>query len=161
MNSLETYSEKALAVNAVQRLECELLKMPQADIVTTHNFRPGIYERTITIPPFTALTGAPHKTPYTVRLDQGTIAVNTDVGIKVLTAPCEFNAPAGVKRVGFTADDQVIWTDIYVNDDDCLDIPTLEARFYDLTDCELGENRRLRIANQIIQLEGEPSCQDG
>jgi hypothetical protein len=58
-------------------------------------------------------------------------------------------------------DEPVIWTDIYANEDDCQDLPILEARLYDLSDCELGENRRLRIANQTIQIEGEPSWQDG
>jgi len=80
----------------VRVLQDELLKLPQADIVTKHTFFDGVYERTITIPPWTVLTGAAHKTPYKVRLDKGTIAVNTDDGVKVLTAPCAFDAPAGM-----------------------------------------------------------------
>lgn len=165
MTALEIHIDKALATDAVQRLECALLNMPQAGIVTSHKFLPGIYERTISIPPFTVLTGAPHKTAYQVRLDQGTIAVNTDDGIKVLTAPCTFNAPAGVKRVGLVFDQPVIWTDIYVNEDDCHDLSVLESRFYDLSDCDLGETRRLTLERQkevmIELMEGDPSWQVG
>ena len=126
---------------AVQRLQDELLKLPQAAIKTAHTFKPGVYERTITIPPWTVLTGAEHKTPYRVRLDKGTIAVNTDAGIVTLTAPCEFDAPAGVQRVGRVFEAEVIWTDIYANPDDCQDLATLEARLYCIPACGLGENR--------------------
>ncbi len=125
----------------VCRLEVELLKMPQSNIKTEHKFSPGTYERTIIIPPWTVLTGAEHKTPYSVRLEKGTIAVNTDDGVKVLTAPCEFLAPAGVKRVGRVFQDEVVWTDIYENKDDCKDLSIIEGRLYVVPDCGLGENR--------------------
>ena len=48
--------------SSVKRLEAALWQMPQADIKTYHKFKPGIYERTITVPPWCVLTGAPHKT---------------------------------------------------------------------------------------------------
>lgn len=129
------------APGAVQRLQDELLKMDQAEIVTAHTFKPGIYERTITIPPWTVLTGAEHRTPYRVRLEKGSIAVNTDAGIVTLTAPHEFDAPAGVQRVGRVFADEVIWTDIYDNADDCRDLAALEARLYAVPACGLGDNR--------------------
>lgn len=129
---------------AVQRLQDELLKFPQAEIITKHTFKPGIYERTITIPPWTVLTGAAHKTAYRVRLENGTIAVNLDAGVTMLSAPFEFDAPAGVQRVGRVLADEVVWTDIYDNPDDCQCIAMLEARLYEVPACGLGENR-LRI----------------
>lgn len=134
--------------SVIDRLESTLLAMPQADIVTRHAFYPGRYERTILVPPWTVLTGAEHKTPYRVRLEQGTIAVNTEDGIRVLSAPCEFDAPAGVKRAGRVFETPVVWVDIYDNLDDCTDIPTLEVRLYVIPECGLGENR---IAAQIEQ----------
>lgn len=133
-------------LRAVDRLEAELLKMPQANIKTEHRFRPGFYERTITIPPWTVLTGAEHLTDYTVRLERGTIAVNTDDGVKVLTAPFEFEAKAGIKRAGRVFEDEVVWTDVYANPDDCTDIPTIEARIYS-TEVELGENRIAKVVD--------------
>jgi hypothetical protein len=42
----------------VIKMQGELLDMEQAKIVTSHRFLPGIYERTITIPPWTVLTGS-------------------------------------------------------------------------------------------------------
>ena len=125
----------------VQRLENVLLKMPQADIVTEHIFKDGIYERKITIPPWTVLTGAEHKTPYTVRLEQGVIAVNTDTDVKILTAPFEFAASSGVKRVGRVFENEVVWVDVYDNPDNCTDIPTLENRLYVVPEIGLANSR--------------------
>jgi hypothetical protein len=125
----------------VKRLEAALLSMPQAPIVTTHAFAPGCYERTIRIPPWTVLTGAEHRTAYRVRIERGSIAVTTDDGIRLLSAPLEFSAPAGVKRIGRVFEEEVIWVDVYDNPDNCEDIPTLEARLYVIPECGLGENR--------------------
>ena len=125
----------------VARLERELLKMPQADIITEHTFKPGVYERKITIPPWTVLTGAEHKVPYHIRLEQGKIAVNTDTEVKVLEAPFEFDAPAGAQRVGRVFDKEVVWVDVYDNPDNCTDIPTLEDRLYVVPDIGLASSR--------------------
>lgn len=125
----------------VQALERELFKMPQADIVTEHIFKPGIYERKITIPPWTVLTGAEHRTDYRVRVERGTIAVNTDDGVKVFTAPAEFDAKAGMQRAGRVFEDEVVWVDIYPNEDDCTDIGVIEARLYVVPECGLASSR--------------------
>ena len=125
----------------VKALQNELLKMPQADIVTTHTFLPGVYERAITIPAWVVLTGAEHKTSYRVRLEKGTIAVNTDDGVKVLTAPCEFEANAGMQRAGRVFDEEVVWVDIYDNPDNCTDLAVLEDRLYVVPKCGLADSR--------------------
>ena len=125
----------------VLALQNELLKMPQANIVTEHIFKPGIYERKITIPPWTVLTGAEHKTNYHVKLEKGTIAVNTDDGVKVFTAPCDFPAKAGMQRAGRVFEDEVIWIDVYDNPDDCNDLSVLEDRLYVVPECGLADSR--------------------
>ena len=125
----------------VEALQHELLKMPQAAIVTEHVFKPGVYERKITIPPWTVLTGAEHKTDYKVRLEVGTIAVNTDDGVKVLTGPLEFDAKAGMQRAGRVFEDQVVWVDVYPNLDDCTDLAVLEDRLYVVPECGLADSR--------------------
>jgi len=125
----------------VLALQDELLKLPQANIITEHIFKPGVYERKITIPPWTVLTGAEHLTDYKVRLEAGTIAVNTDDGVKVLTGPLEFDAKAGMQRAGRVFGDEVVWVDVYPNPDDCTDSATLEARLYVVPDCGLADSR--------------------
>jgi hypothetical protein len=128
----------------VVRLQDELLQMEQADIVTSHKFLPGIYERTITIPPWTVLTGAAHRTAYRVRLEQGVIAVNTDEGVKVLIAPMEFDVSAGFQRAGRVFEEEVVWTDVYANPDDCRDLDVLEQRLYEVPECGMGDGRKLK-----------------
>jgi hypothetical protein len=147
MNQLVEYlSSNALNANIqkaqIEHLQDELLKMDQADIVTEHHFLDGIYERTIIVPPWTVLTGAAHKTNYKIRLQKGTIAVNVGTEVKVLTAPMEFEAQAGEQRVGRVFEEEVIWTDIYENSDNCKDIEILEDRLYVVPECGLGANRQ-------------------
>lgn len=125
----------------VLALQNELLKMPQANIVTEHIFKPGVYERKITIPAWTVLTGAEHKTPYHVRVEKGTIAVNTDDGVKVFTGPCDFPAKAGMQRAGRVFEEEVVWVDVYDNPDDCIDLAVLEDRLYVVPECGLADSR--------------------
>jgi len=146
LSTVEVTKEKIVALQDV------LLEMPQAEIVTTHTFKPQIYERMITVPKWTVLTGAAHKTPYKVRLEKGTIAVNVGAEVKVLTAPYEFDACAGEQRVGRVFDEEVVWVDIYDNLDNCTDISVLEDRLYVVPECGLGENRRKLIAAKQTQL---------
>lgn len=138
---LNEFDVATVTADKVVALQNELFKMPQANIVTEHIFKPGVYERKITIPPWVVLTGAEHKTPYQVRLEKGTIAVNTDDGVKVLTGPCEFDAKAGMQRAGRVFEDEVVWVDVYANPDDCTDLTVLEDRLYVVPDCGLADSR--------------------
>jgi hypothetical protein len=132
----------------IENLQNELLKMPQSDIVTEHIFYPGYYERKITIPAWTVLTGAEHKTDYKIRLEKGTIAVNIEDKVQVMTAPMEFEAKAGAQRVGRVFEEEVVWVDVYDNPDNCKDLAILEERLYLVPNCGLGENRvALEISN--------------
>jgi hypothetical protein len=147
MNDL-VFSTGIVSRDQIERMQAALLHMPQAYIVTTHAFPHGKYERTIVIPPWTVLSGAEHRTSYDVRLEKGTIAVNSDEGVKILTAPYEFRAPAGAQRVGRVFEEEVVWVDVYDNPDNCQDIAALEARLYVIPSCGLGENR---VAARIEQ----------
>jgi hypothetical protein len=143
----------------IKALQNELLKMPQADIITTHTFLPGVYERAITIPAWVVLTGAEHKTPYRVRLEKGKIAVNTDNGVKVLVAPFEFEASAGMQRAGRVFDEEVVWVDVYDNPDDCTDLAILEDRLYVVPEYGLADSRseeqKAKIEHQFGKVSNE------
>jgi hypothetical protein len=149
-NSLSAKIQKA----QIENLQNEILKMPQSEIITEHLFSDGIYERVITIPAWTVLTGAAHKTDYKIRLEKGTIAVNVGTEVKVLTAPCELDAKAGEQRVGRVFEDEVVWRDIYDNPDNCQDLAILEDRLYVVPECGLGENR---VALQIKNAQNDYS----
>jgi hypothetical protein len=136
----------------VVALQEQLLKLPQADIVTMHSFRPGFYERTIVIPPWTVLTGAEHKTAYQVRIGKGTIAVNVDDGsVKIMSAPTVFGAEIGIQRALHSFEEEVIWTDIYPNHDNCRDIEELERRLIVVPQIGLADNFAHRERIRMIE----------
>ena len=138
MNNVELVSDfsniqsiENVTIEKIEKLENVLLGMEQSDIITDHTFLDQVYERKITVPKWTILTGAPHKTDYKVRLEKGTIAVNIGNKIETLKAPMEFDAKAGEKRVGRVFDEEVVWVDIYDNLDNCKNIEELEDRLCD------------------------------
>jgi hypothetical protein len=136
----------------IERLQEELLKMPQADVQYLHSFEPGKYIRTMIAPPNTVIVGAEHKTPYKVKLEKGTIAVNVGDEIRILTAPLEMDVPAGAKRAGHVFDEELVWVDIYDNPDDCRDIATIEERLYVIPECGLMSNR---IPKQLAEVKND------
>jgi len=143
-----------ITVEKIVKLQEVLLEMPQADIVTEHTFLDGIYERKITIPKWTVLTGAAHKTDYKIRLEKGTIAVNVGNKVIVLTAPSELDAKAGEQRVGRVFEDDVVWVDIYENSDNCNNVEELEERLYVVPECGLGENRIKQLSKIEVPILG-------
>ena len=132
-------------------LQDELLKMPQADIVTTHVFKNGQYIRTMIVPPNTVIVGAAHKSPYKVRLEKGTISVNLGDELHTLTAPLELDAPAGTRRVGWVGNEELVWVDIYDNPSGCTDIDEIEELLYVIPECGMLD-KRLALANNNARL---------
>ena len=133
-------------------LQDELLKMPQADVKTIHSFEDGKYIRTMIAPPWSLIIGAEHKTPYKVRLEQGTISVNIGDEIRTLTAPMEFDAPAGARRVGYVSDKELVWVDIYDNLDGCTDIDEIEERIYVIPECGMLDKRLALAHNNGVRI---------
>lgn len=156
-NELDVFNPKTVATSdemkaKVVALQDQLLRLPQANIVTLHSFRPGFYERTIVIPPWTVLTGAEHKTAYQVRIGKGTIAVNVDDGsVKIMSAPAVFGAEIGIQRALHSFEKEVIWTDIYPNPDNCRDIEELERRLIVVPQIGLADNFAHRERIRMIE----------
>ena len=132
-------------------LQDELLKMPQADVKTIHSFEDGKYFRKMISPPHTVIVGAEHKIAYKVRLEKGTISVNIGDEIRTLTAPMEFDAPAGARRVGLVGNDELVWVDIYDNPEGGTNIDEIEERLYVIPECGLLD-KRLALANNNARL---------
>lgn len=139
-----TYSGKALAEGMrakIDRFEAALRARPQVDCPVEHIFRPGEYERVMTIPPWTQLVGAEHTTEHVFRLVAGAIEVMMDDGIVMLRAPCEFVAGPGLKRVGRTWEEGAIVANVFANPDDCQDLDIIVERISTSKNCELLGNR--------------------
>lgn len=139
-----SYSGQALAdcmLARVYRLEAALLERPQRDCPVRDTFRPGEWEREMTIPPWTVLTGAVHTSRHLVRIVSGAIEVMTPEGLKWLRAPCEFVSEPGIKRAGRTFEEKCVFTNVFDNPDDCQDLDVLVERVSTSKNCELLGNR--------------------
>lgn len=104
----------------IDRLEAEILRMPQADIPTEHTFGPGFYARTITIPEGGVLTGKVHATEHIFILSKGDITLVTDAGRVRVKAPYQAVCKAGIKRAGF-AHTEVVCTNVHITTETDLD----------------------------------------
>ena len=71
-------------VNDVLRLEKEILKLPQVETLTQHEFCNGVYARTLVIPAGTVATGAIHKDESFFLIRSGKVVMTTDGGMAVL-----------------------------------------------------------------------------
>jgi hypothetical protein len=88
-------------IEKIFRLEREMVKFEQLEILTTHYFSEGLYAREIFIPKGVLLTGKIHKTEHLNILSKGDITVWTEDGMKRLKSPYTLVSKPGTKRVGF------------------------------------------------------------
>ena len=114
--------------SAIFQLEEMLLSLPQADMITTNHFAPGVYARELFIPRNVTLTGYIHKTEHFSILLSGTlIMTDGDGGSIEINAPQISVAMIGTKRVAFAKTD-VRYLTIHASDE--TDIDTLEDMLF-------------------------------
>jgi hypothetical protein len=125
---------------AIERLEAEVLKLPQVDLHTTHALAGGVYARTIFIPAGTVLTGAVHKKDH-INILQGDITAWTEGGVRRFTGHHVLESKAGAKRAGVAHADTT-WTTVCRTD--LTDIEAIEAELVE-------EPERLQTSQQRIE----------
>ncbi len=106
-----SYLEDAIA-SLIASGEAEDVKQ---DIPIEHHFTPNIedfgarlYARQGFIPAGTTFTGKLHRHPHIVSLLQGKMAIVSEDGRKVVSAPHTWAAPAGSKRAFHALEDSVL-----------------------------------------------------
>lgn len=95
-------------------------EMTTANMRLKHYFCPTpdgrfIYARELWVAKESVIVGKIHRFPCLNFLTLGKIAVATEEGTQVLTAPYTFVAPAGVKRAGTIIED-TIWTTVHLTE---------------------------------------------
>jgi len=114
----------------IERLEAQMRTMEQLPIEPVHHFADGLYAREILIRAGTILTGKVHSTEHLNIVSQGRIAVWTEDGMKIVSAPCTLVSRPGTKRVGYALEDTV-WTTIHANPQNLTDLEALELALID------------------------------
>lgn len=129
--------EKVFAMEALMR------EAPQVVLKVINYFSKGVYARELHIPAGVMLTGEIHKYENLNILSQGEIAVLTENGVEVVSAPFTVVSPAGTKRIAVALTD-CIWTTIHGTDE--TDIDKIKAHFIANNECEWLE---FKNANQL------------
>ncbi len=137
MSAVAELSPEALRL---ENVEAWLLsRKEQAPYELKHSFAPGIYLREIFMPApkgvqveegqvaGVMLIGHEHNFEHFNMVLCGRARVSINGITEEIVGPCYFKSGAGVRKVLWVTED-MRWVTIHPNEDDCHDIPTLEAR---------------------------------
>ena len=145
MNDLEL----PVSREQVERLQAEMVVMPQVELVTEHQFSPGMYLRRVFRPAGTLIVGKVHKKPHFFLCAKGTIIAWTEGGMKRLEAGDIIESQPGTKRVTLAVTDAI---GITIHRTDLTDLDEIEAELIepDMT-ALFDSNNKLKITvNELI-----------
>jgi len=131
----------------VERLQAEMATMPQAELVTEHQFSPGMYMRKLYRPAGTLIVGKVHKEPHFFLCAKGEIIAWTESGMKHLQAGDVIESKPGTKRVTLAVTDAI---GITIHRTDKTDLDEIEAELIEPDTTALFDAR-----NDIKKLKGE------
>ena len=152
MNDLELPSY--VSREQIDRLQSEMVKMPQAELLTEHFFSPGMYCRRVYRSAGTLIVGKVHKEPHFFLCAKGEIIAWTENGMKKLQAGDLIESKAGTKRVTLAVTDAI---GITIHRTDKTDLDEIEAELIEPDDLALfdSSNQIKEIVSQMKKLEGD------
>jgi hypothetical protein len=135
----------------IDRLQSEMVKMPQARLDTDHYFVTGMYCRRVFRSAGTLIVGKVHKAPHFFMCASGEIVAWTDTGMRTLRAGDVIECKPGTKRVTLAMMDSV---GITIHKTDNTDLDEIEAELIEPDAAALFDSR-----NQVkaLTIEGEVS----
>lgn len=138
----------------IDRLQAEMVKMPQADLQTEHFFSPGMYCRRVFRPAGTLIVGKVHKAPHFFLCAKGEIIAWTETGMRKLQAGDVVECQPGTKRVTLALTDAVGMT---IHRTDKTNLDEIETELIEPDDSALfdSSNKLKQIVSQMKALEGE------
>jgi quercetin dioxygenase-like cupin family protein len=122
MNELEL--PEYVSREQIERLQSEMCKMPQAELVTEHYFSSGMYCRKVSRPAGTLIVGKVHKEHHFFLCAKGEIIAWTENGMKRLQAGDVVESKPGTKRVTLAVEDSI---GITIHKTDKTDLDEIEA----------------------------------
>jgi quercetin dioxygenase-like cupin family protein len=131
----------------VDRLQAEMAAMPQAELVTEHQFSLGMYMRKLYRPAGTLIVGKVHKEPHFFLCAKGEIIAWTENGMKRLQAGDVIESKPGTKRVTLAVTDAI---GITIHRTDKTDLDEIEAELIEPDVTALFDAR-----NDLKKLTGE------
>lgn len=138
----------------IDRLQAEMVKMPQANLQTEHFFSLGMYCRRVFRPAGTLIVGKVHKAPHFFLCAMGEIIAWTESGMKKLRPGDVVECQPGTKRVTLAVTDAI---GITIHKTDKTDLDEIETELIEPDDLALfdSSNKLKQIVRQMKALEGE------
>lgn len=138
----------------IDRLQSEMVKLPQAELQTEHFFSPGMYCRRVYRPAGTLIVGKVHKEPHFFLCAMGEIIAWTETGMKKLRAGDVVECQPGTKRVTLAVTDAI---GITIHKTDKTDLDEIETELVEPDDLALfdSSNKLKQIVSKMKALEGE------
>ena len=138
----------------IDRLQTEMVKMPQVELQTEHYFVPGMYCRRVYRPAGTLIVGKVHKHPHFFLCAKGEIIAWTEKGMKKLQAGDVVECQPRTKRVTLATQDSI---GVTIHKTDKTDLDEIEQELVEPDNTALfdsGNNLKQIIAD-LKKLEGE------
>ena len=150
MNDLVTAPSR----EQIDRLQAEMVKMPQVELVTEHFFVPGMYCRRVYRPAGTLIVGKVHKQPHFFLCAKGEIIAWTEQGMKKLQAGDVIESQPGTKRITLSTQDSI---GITIHKTEKTDLDEIETELIEPDDTAMfdSSNKLKAIVDQMKKLEGE------
>jgi quercetin dioxygenase-like cupin family protein len=138
----------------IERLQAEMVKMPQAELKTEHYFsESGMYCRKVFRPAGTLIVGKVHKHHHLFLCAMGEIIAWTENGMKRLQAGDVVESKPGTKRVTLAVTNAI---GVTIHRTDKTDLDEIEAELVEPDNTALFDSSNLlKIAGEMKALQGE------
>ena len=91
----------------IERLQAEMVKLPQDEVITEHYFSEGMYCRKVFRKAGTLIVGKVHKKPHFFLCAKGEIIAWSEKGMRNLKAGDVIESLPGTKRVTLAVEDSI------------------------------------------------------
>lgn len=143
-------------IEQIEKLQSEMVKMPQAELETEHYFSGGMYCRKVFRTAGTLIVGKVHKKAHFFMCAKGEIVAWTENGMKKLVAGDIIESNPGTKRVTLALSDAI---GITFHKTDKTDLDEIEAELIEPEDAALFDSsnklKKIVIEGQKMALEGK------
>lgn len=152
MNDLELPTQ--VSREQIDRLQTEMVKMPQVELQTEHFFSPGMYCRRVFRPAGTLIVGKVHKKDHFFLCAKGEIIAWTENGMKRLQAGDVVECKPGTKRVTLSTQDSI---GVTIHKTDETDLDKIEQELVEPDETALFDsgNKLKQIIGELKTLQGE------
>ena len=151
MNIVETIPHVP-SRDQIDRLQAEMVKMPQLELQTEHFFVPGMYCRRVYRPAGTLIVGKVHKHPHFFLCAKGEIIAWTETGMRKLQAGDVVECQPGTKRVTLATQDSI---GVTIHKTEKTDLDDIETELVEPDDTALFDsgNKLKSIVAEMAKLE--------